>query len=77
MFRCYNGAWDSAALALFAEQDRLMDLIRVHEPNAHCTYFPAEGEHQVHVWGRALGPQRGSKLAALREALSNLSPAPL
>lgn len=72
MFRCYDGQWDSKALALFAEQDRLLKLIREREPEAHCTYFPSPGFFVVHVWGRTLGPERTSKLEALSEALAKL-----
>lgn len=67
--RCYNGCWDSEATALFAEQDRLMASVRKIEPEAHCTYFPTEGQYQVHCWGRPLSGLRPSKLGALQEAL--------
>lgn len=67
-FRCYDGAWDSAATALFVEQDRIMNEIRRSEPDAHCTLFPSEGLFQVHVWGRPLSGFHSSRLAALKEA---------
>lgn len=73
MMRCYNGAWDSKSLALFAEHDRLMDEIKQVEPDAHCTYFPVEQEFQVHVFGRQLSAQRPTKLAALQDAKLQLS----
>jgi hypothetical protein len=72
MLRCYNGAWDSKATALFAEQDAAMAKLRRSEPKAHCTYFPMEGKFQVHVWGRQLSGLRHSKLEALNEALDRL-----
>ena len=70
--RCYNGAWDSEATALFAEEDRVMDLIRAKEPEAHCTQIPTPGSFVVHVWGRFLGEERPTKLAALLSALDRL-----
>jgi hypothetical protein len=70
--RCYNGAWDSQALALFKQQDDLMAAIRHYEPDAHCTRFPSEGTFQVHRWGHPLSGFHGSKVAALQSALSRL-----
>jgi hypothetical protein len=67
--RCYDGAWDSEATALFARQDELLRRVKVKEPDAHCTYFPSEGQFQVHAWGRPLSKMHGSKIAALEEAL--------
>lgn len=67
--RCYDGVWDSEAMALFKRQDELMTLVKEREPEAHCTYFPSEGLFQVHVWGRPLSGMRSSKIAALEEAL--------
>jgi hypothetical protein len=69
MLRCYNGAWDSKATAIFAAQDAAMATIRKIEPEAHCTYFPSEGKFQVHVWGRPLSTLCDSQLAALNEAI--------
>lgn len=73
MYRCYNGAWDSKALALFAEHDRVLALIHEKEPQAHCTYFPSPGFFVVHVWGRTLGPERPTKLEALNAALQQIT----
>lgn len=70
--RCYNGAWDDEATAMFKEQDALMAEIRVLEPNAHCTYFPAEQKFEVHAWGVPLSDFHSSKLEALRTALNRL-----
>lgn len=70
--RCYNGAWDDEANAIFAEQDRLMRGIRKIEPEAHCTYFPNGEFCEIHVWGRPLSGEHSSQLAALREALERL-----
>ena len=69
--QCYDGAWDSEALALFAEQDRLMTIIREKEPEAHCTYF-SPGTFVIHVWGREIGPHCSTKLDALHAAVLNL-----
>ena len=71
-FRCYNGAWDSAAMRLFAQQDALLEAIKVIEPEAHCTLFPEEGLFQVHRWGRPLSGFHRSRIAALQEALEKL-----
>lgn len=70
--RCYNGAWDDEANAMFVEQDRLMNEIRKIEPEAHCTLFPGEDEFQIHVWGVPLSSFHKSRIAALREALERL-----
>lgn len=67
--RCYDGAWDSEATALFKRQDDLMARVKEREPEAHCTYFPSDGLFQVHVWGRPLSGMRASRIAALEEAL--------
>lgn len=69
VMRCYNGAWDSEASAMFSEQDVLMTELRKVEPEAHCTHFPSEGQFQVHVWGRPLSELSDSKIAALRQAI--------
>lgn len=71
--RCYNGAWDSEAQALFKEHDRLMTEIRKIEPEAHCTYHPTLDCFVIHVWGRELGPYRRTKLDALRATLALLT----
>lgn len=68
--RCYNGAWDSEATALFARQDALLAELRTLEPEAHCTLFPYEGQFQVHVWGRPLSKMQPSRVAALEEAIN-------
>lgn len=70
--RCYDGAWDSEATALFARQDKLMSQIREIEPEAHCTYFPHDSLFQVHVWGRPLTGMCASRVAALESALEKL-----
>lgn len=70
--RCYDGAWDSEATALFKRQDDLMAKIKQHEPEAHCTYFPYEGEFQVHVFGRELSAICNTKLEALQSALRRI-----
>jgi len=66
--RCYDGAWDSEALALFKEQDRLMALIKKEEPEAHCTLHIPAG-FVIHVWGREISEYRDTKLGALQSAL--------
>ena len=71
--RCYNGAWDSEATELFTRQDELLEKVRTIEPEAHCTYFPSEGQFQVHVWGRPLSKLLSSRIAALEEAYENVS----
>lgn len=73
--RCYDGAWDSEALALFVEQDKLLRQINKYEPQAHCTYHEPAG-FVIHVWGRELGPYCGSKLKALQYALARLNGEP-
>jgi hypothetical protein len=70
--RCYNGAWDSEATAMFARLDELLRRVRVREPEAHCTYFPSEGQWQVHVWGRELSGMHASREIALNEALRRM-----
>jgi hypothetical protein len=70
--RCYDGAWDDEARAMFAQQDKLLSEIRKLEPFAHCTYFPSEGLYQVHAWGIPLSEMRRSKMDALREARCKL-----
>lgn len=70
--RCYNGAWDDEANAMFVEQDRLMNKIREIEPLAHLSYFPMEGEFHIHVWGRPLSGFHESRMAAIRDALERL-----
>ena len=72
MFRCYNEAWDSQALALFKQQDDLMAKIKLKEPEAHCTRFPEEELFQVHCWGRPISGFHKSKIAALEDALAEL-----
>lgn len=69
--RCYNGAWDSEAAALFKEQDRLMAQIKKKEPEAHCTYF-TPGSFVVHVWGREIGSHRDTRIGALQSAILEL-----
>jgi hypothetical protein len=71
--RCYNGAWDSEAMALFAEQDRMLKRIRVREPDAHVTYFPMEGKYQVHVWGNPLSGFHDTTFGALADAAIQLN----
>lgn len=71
--RCYNGAWDSQAMALFAEQDTLMNAIRTIEPEAHCTYHPDGEQFQVHKWGKPLSRFHHSRIAALTEAKARLA----
>ncbi len=70
--RCYNGAWDSEATALFKRQADLLAKVRAKEPEARCTYFPFDGIFQVHVWGRPLSDFHKSKIAALEDALGSL-----
>lgn len=71
--RCYDGAFDSASQRVLDNQDALLAKIREREPEAHVTYFPAEGRHQVHVWGRPLSNMRSSRGSALLEAFQVLS----
>ena len=64
--RCYNGCYDSATQRVFDRQDDVLKFIQSKVPDAHCTYFPAEGYHMVHVWGWPISgamPTRGSALA--------------
>jgi hypothetical protein len=70
--RCYNGAWDSEAQALFAEQDRLFKELQKAEPEAHRTCFPEEERWQIHVWGRPLSGFHSSMISALTEALKKV-----
>lgn len=70
--RCYDGAWDSAGKALIEERERHLRRIRRVHPDAVCTYFPMEGEYQVHVWGKELSGFQPTRLAALREAFQRL-----
>lgn len=74
--RCYNGAWDDEALALFAEQDRIMAEINKLYPRARCTYFPAPGFFVVfdHDTLRDIGPECESKLDALKSCLRLIKP---
>lgn len=68
--RCYNGAWDSEATAMFARQDALLSELRKLEPEAHCTYHPDGEVYQAHVWGRPLSGMKKSREAALTEAIN-------
>jgi hypothetical protein len=75
MFRCYNGAWDSDALALFAEEDRaISQLKKLHGPDVWVTYHSFHTSRSpagwvAHVWGKDIGPFRATKLGALNAAL--------
>lgn len=71
--RCYNGAWDSEAQALFKEQDRLLEEVKKHEPEAHCTYHPDGETFVVHVWGRPISDVCKSRIAALNSALERFN----
>lgn len=72
MFRCYDGCWDSAAMAHFKAQDDLFAKIKAIEPEAHVTFHNGAG-FVVHVWGRELGAYCSDKTAALMSALKKVS----
>ena len=66
---CYNGAFDSATQAALDAQAKALAAIQAANPDAHATYFPMEGQWQIHVWGRPLSGFHATKAGALREAL--------
>lgn len=70
--KCYNGCYDSATQRVIDEQNRVMALIKAKEPDAHHTYFPAEGYHRVHKWGWPISGERSTKGAAIAEAYEKL-----
>jgi hypothetical protein len=70
--RYYDGCPDSELQALIDAGTFLMKEIRKVEPEAYCTYFPAEGQWQVHKWGKEISGFHGNKLGALQEALTRL-----
>lgn len=70
--RVYNGCLSDDLQAYYKMCDLKMRLIRVINPDAHCTYFPNEGKYQVHAWGIPMSKMHSDKMEALQEALDNL-----
>ena len=67
--RVYNGQPDDTMQKrINSEREMLADVQKLH-PGACVTYFPMEGQWQVHVWGRPLSGMHNSKMIALSEAL--------
>jgi hypothetical protein len=73
MYRCYNGCPDSKLQALLDRNAALMERVRLLEPEAHCTYHPADGLFQVHVWGRPISGMFSDRGEALNDALTKLT----
>lgn len=67
--RCYNGCWDTETQARFDLEDKRLASLRTVEPEAHCTYFPADELHHVHAWGRPLSGYHSTRMGALEDAL--------
>lgn len=70
--RCYDGCYDSRTQAMFDKQDAAMKLIQSKVPDAHCTYFPAEGYHMVHVWGWPISGECRTRGRAITDAMREL-----
>jgi len=70
--RIYNGCPEPKLQALINTEHALMRKIREIEPEAHCTYFPLECTHHIHVWGRSLSGHMSSRLGAIYSAIDRL-----
>lgn len=70
--KCYNSCYDSATQRVLDEQEKILGAIKRIEPDAHVTYFPVEGQHVVHVYGRELSGYHSTRGAAIADAYNRM-----